>query len=232
MKPKDLVPPNPCGDKTVYYQRDQKIFYVPQRTLRPENPQFNQDLFEAGLPVCLEIGSGNGEWICQKALSEPHKIWIALEMKFDRVRKIWSKMKNHQIENLWIVCAEAVDFLSHYVPKHSIDHIAINFPDPWPKKKHAKNRLVQKPFLDLLSSVSSSEAEFHLLTDDPNYAEQMRSCFLDNEKFKPLFPEPYFSSDIEHYGSSYFMRLWQEKKRSFYFFKYKNSVQNFLESLT
>lgn len=230
MKPKDLIFPFIEKEKRVFFDVFNRICYIPPRVQKEELSKDFKELFLKDSPCHLEIGSGNGEWVCEKALLEPDKIWFALEMRFDRVRKIWSKMKNHHIQNLWILCGLAEDILSDYIPRRVLDHISINFPDPWPKKRHAKNRLIQSPFLDCLALALKNEGTLDLLTDDENYFQQMKEvCSASSFEKIALFEDTFCP---KRYGSSYFMRLWQEKQKNFYFLKYKNHVHNTLESLT
>lgn len=222
MKPKDLVCPYSDLGRAVHLDLNEQILFVPSRTERPQiNLDFSQ-IFEYGqAPVYLEVCSGNGEWIVQQAIDHPDVNWIALEMRFDRVRKIWSKMKNHSLNNLFILCGEALDISTHYLKEESLDALFVNFPDPWPKARHAKHRLIQSPFVEEVSRLLKSEGSASLLTDDQVYSEQIRETFIQNPKFESQIPAPYYSEDIENYGSSYFMRLWMEKKRSFYFSKFQ-----------
>jgi tRNA (guanine-N7-)-methyltransferase len=225
MKPKDLLLSFE-GKKRVLLAQEERVLYVPTRTSR-EGISFSlEELFDMSAPIHIEICSGNGDWICQKAIENPNKNWIALEMRLDRVRKIWSKMKNRGLANLFIVCSEAIDFMTHFLKPDSVDEISVNFPDPWPKRRHAKNRLIQKPFFDELSRVLKPEALFHVLTDDFPYFDQIRSEGLSHQSFISLIPDPYYTEPDELYGTSYFMKLWKEQNRSFYFSKFQKRVHS------
>lgn len=225
MKPKDLLLPFE-GEKKVLLVQEERILYIPARTSRGEISFSLKELFEREAPFHLEICSGNGDWICQKAMENPNKNWIALEMRFDRVRKIWAKMKNRELSNLFIICSEAFDFIAHFLGGDSLDEVSVNFPDPWPKRRHAKNRLIQKPFFDELSRILKPGGLFHILTDDFPYFDQIRSIALSHQSFISLIPDPYYTEPDEHYGTSFFMSLWKEKKRSFYFSKFQKRVDS------
>ncbi|HEY4831009.1 MAG TPA: tRNA (guanine(46)-N(7))-methyltransferase TrmB, partial [Waddliaceae bacterium] len=120
-------------------------------------------------PVSVEFCSGNGDWIIEKAKLDPSKNWIAVEKRFDRVKKIWSKLKNHHLSNLLIVCGEACTFAHYYLLSDKIEEVYINFPDPWPKMKHAKHRLMQSIFLDELSRILMPGKKVTVVTDDFSY---------------------------------------------------------------
>jgi len=159
--------------------------------------------------MAIEYCSGNGDWVIGKALEDPSKPWIAVEKRFDRVRKIWSKMKNKGIDNLLIVCGEAMTFTRHYLLSGSIQEIYINFPDPWPKRGHAKHRLIQKGFVDEMARVACEGGSACLVTDDPDYSEQMIQEMMPI--WKPQVSEPYYTLDFPNYGGSFFDTLWRAK---------------------
>ena len=96
-------------------------------------------------------------------------------------------------------------------PTESCEAAYINFPDPWPKRRHAKNRLIQPKFLDQVSRLLKREALFTLVTDDPDYSEQMLKEMGHHPGFASFLPSPYFVTEFAGYGSSYFDQLWREK---------------------
>jgi tRNA G46 methylase TrmB len=88
------------------------------------------------LPIYLEICSGHGDWIVEKAKNTKGKInWIALEIRYERVFQIWTKSKFNNLDNLLIICGEAGDVLQNYINRNSFKEVFINYPDPpvWEK---------------------------------------------------------------------------------------------------
>ena len=179
-------------------------------------------LFENENPISLEYCSGNGEWIIEKALNNPHINWIAVEKKFKRVRKIWKKRQSAGLKNLVIVAGDARDFAKYYLKSGSIDAIYINFPDPWPKDKHAKHRLIQGEFVDEMKRSLKDASTITVVTDHPEYSFQV----IDELKraFEPSFEAPHYVEKDEAYGSSYFNRLWVEMGRLIRFIKFKKET--------
>lgn len=98
-----------------------RVWYVPERTAAPSDFVFpgweHPDLFGNGNPVIMEYCSGNGAWIANKAIQNPHLNWVAVERKFERVRKIWSKVKNHGLANLIVICGEAHNATERFFQK-------------------------------------------------------------------------------------------------------------------
>jgi tRNA (guanine-N7-)-methyltransferase len=129
--------------------------------------------FSRSAPIYIEYCSGNGAWIIDKAMAHPEFNWIAVEKRFDRVRKIWAKARNRQLTNLLVVCGEALPFTEHYLEADRIAGCYVNFPDPWPKEKHAKHRLFQPAFVQQVSRVLLPEGKVTIVTDDAPWAEEI-----------------------------------------------------------
>ncbi|MBJ7449707.1 MAG: tRNA (guanosine(46)-N7)-methyltransferase TrmB [Parachlamydiales bacterium] len=222
MKPKDLKPPFSWKNREVLLQHP--LLYVPGCIDDYSSFEFPHwdELFGSKKPVHIEYCSGNGDWIAQKALQNPDINWVAVEKRFDRCRKIWSKLANFQLKNLFIVCGEAVTVTKHYFANESIDAIYVNFPDPWPKTKHAKNRLIAKPFLTQVKRILQDRGDLTLVTDDEVYRDQMILEVLKAQKLKPLYPEPFHQQTPLDYGNSFFDNLWREKGKSIATMVFKN----------
>lgn len=169
----------------------------------------------------LEIGSGNGSWICEKARANPLKTYIAVEKQFSRVRKIWSKKQNYDLHNLFIICGTAEHFLKLWKNKNVLLEVYVNFPDPWPKRRHAPRRLLNTCFLDILFPFLQKDALIYFVTDDRAYSSSTIHLFLQDNRFTFIDPSPYYVNNIEDYGTSYFEQLWREKKRIIYYHRLK-----------
>lgn len=180
-------------------------------------------LFGKKAPVYIEYCAGNGSWIIEKALEFKDVNWVAVEKRFDRVSKIWAKMKNLEVNNLLIVAAEALTFTRYYVPSNTIQKIFINFPDPWPKDKHAKNRLVKEPFLSEMARIASLSTTLTLVTDHIHYSRQVIDSFLIHPHWRPSFPDPYFKTEWEGYGTSYFDTLWRKQGLKIHYIQFEKA---------
>ena len=216
MKPQDLTPLYPKeAQRIVIHDR---VWYVPKRS--PEMNDFifpgwnHPDLFGNDNPVIVEYCSGNGTWIANKAAASPEVNWVAVEMKFDRVRKVWAKIKNLKLSNLIVICGEAHTTTARYFPDHSISDVYINFPDPWPKKRHAKHRLIQHEFADELSRILKEKKSLTFVTDDVPYSEWLIEIMGNHEHFASAYPAPFYLTEEEDYGTSYFDELWRSKGRA------------------
>lgn len=215
MKPKDLKPPTNWEQRYVTI-RD-RVWYVPEHYEAYDQYPFpgwsHADLFGQDRPVVVEYCSGNGTWIANKAAEQAELNWLAVEKRFDRVRKIWSKIKNRALPNLVALCGEGQTATHHYFPSQSVDAVYVNFPDPWPKKRHAKHRLIKASFLDELERVLKPSGTVCIVTDDATYSELVIEEFTRHPGFAPSYPAPYFVTEWPGYGESYFEELWREKGR-------------------
>ncbi len=184
------------------------VLFVP--TYYDKHESFS--LFEkTDRPIYVEFCSGNGDWVVSKAKEFPQFYWVAVEKRFDRVRKIWSKMKNSSVSNLLIVCGDALTFCRFYVPKAAFDEIFINFPDPWPKRGHAKHRLIQKPFVEESARVVKEGGNAMFVTDDEQYSSQMIEEMHGLCAWRSRLPSPYYLTKWPGYGDSFFETLWRAK---------------------
>lgn len=165
--------------------------------------------------IYIEYCAGNGQWIVEMAKRHPDVLWIAVEMKFQRVRKIFNRARAEHVSNLMIAFGMAEVFTKYYLPHKCISKVFVNFPDPWPKKKHAKHRLFQEGFLTDLKLGLKNSSTLTLATDDLPYMHEA-VLSLSSSGFKPSLNEPYFEPLDATYGYSFFGDLWEKKGKTNY----------------
>jgi tRNA (guanine-N7-)-methyltransferase len=203
----------------------ERFFYIPKKYDSEQKGELidwkSPLVFGNDLPVYVEICSGNGQWIIEQAKAHPETNWVAVEMRFERARQIWLKMHREGLSNLYVVCAEALDFLRYYVPAESIAQGFVNFPDPWPKRQHAKHRIVQAPFVALLQKTMKRGAFVTLATDSLPYRDQM---LMEFSAWRSNFSMPYFCTDFPSYGESFFEKLWIGKGREIFYLQYAHAM--------
>ncbi|MBM3197810.1 MAG: tRNA (guanosine(46)-N7)-methyltransferase TrmB [Chlamydiae bacterium] len=210
MKPKDLSFPFVWNERRPLFSRG--VLFVPKYYEHHNQWDTTEWLsIIASYPsVNVEFGAGNGDWIAEKAKKAQETLWIAVEKRFDRVRKIWSKQNNFSLSNLVVVCGAAEVFSAHYLPSICIDNIFINFPDPWPKAKHAKHRLLQRSFVHEMHRIAKAEGEVTIVTDDIPYSAQVLEQ-MQVGNWKSKIASPGYTTEWFDYGESFFALLWKQK---------------------
>ena len=124
-------------------------------------------------PKILEIGFGMGETTAAIAAAQPENDYLGVEVHAPGVGALLKRIDAGGITNIRIIRHDAVALLENMIPPGSLAGAHVFFPDPWPKKKHNKRRLVQPPFIALLASRIAPGGHLHLATDWEQYAEQM-----------------------------------------------------------
>jgi tRNA (guanine-N7-)-methyltransferase len=124
-------------------------------------------------PVVLEIGSGMGDATAQLAAQAPEVNHLAAEVYPAGLGQLMLWVEKHELENVRLLHGDALDFLRDHLAPESLAGVRIYFPDPWPKKRHHKRRLVTSRFVTLVASRLAPGGTLHLATDWQNYADQM-----------------------------------------------------------
>jgi tRNA (guanine-N7-)-methyltransferase len=133
-----------------------------------------QTLFGRTAPRMLEIGFGAGEALLEFATAHPELDCIGIEVHRPGVGHLLLGAEAAALRNLRVICHDAVEVLQHQLAPASITLVHIFFPDPWPKKRHHKRRLIQPPFVALLARTIAPGGRLRLATDWEPYAHHMR----------------------------------------------------------
>ena len=150
--------------------------------LRLDAPAFfgdNRDLI-------LEIGFGNGDSLVQMAAAAPEAGYIGIEVHRPGVGHAMLAAAAANLDNLRLIRHDAVAILRDHVADGTLARVQIYFPDPWPKARHHKRRIVQQPFTDLIWRKLRAGGEIHCATDWAAYAEWMRDVFAGDPKWHNL----------------------------------------------
>lgn len=137
----------------------------------------------------VELGSGDGSFLVDYAKQRPEHNFIGVERLLGRIRKLDRKGRRAGLSNLRGVRIESSYFLRYLLPSHSATALHIYFPDPWPKRKHRRHRLINPDFPALAASVLAPGGTVYLRTDDPDYFQQMGEVFSASPQFLPV-PTP------------------------------------------
>ncbi|WP_295153639.1 tRNA (guanosine(46)-N7)-methyltransferase TrmB [uncultured Brachyspira sp.] len=173
----------------------------------------------------LEIGCGNGKFIVELAMNNRDKYFVGIEYSYKAAKKAVSKAYKRDIKNLTIIFGEANNVIDKYLNgKYFFDKIYLNFPDPWPKKKHSHRRIFNKNFLNKMHPILKDNGIFYSVTDDDNYAlEIMNILYKESDNFKNIL-----NSEYVHQLEGYGVTLYEEKMRAaghnIYFFAHSKNI--------
>ena len=134
-------------------------------------------LFGRRAPTILEIGFGMGETTALIAQAHPENNYLGIEVHTPGVGSLLKLIAEGELKNLRLIQHDAVEVLQHMIAPASLVGAHVFFPDPWPKKRHHKRRLIQSPFVALLASRLAPGAYLHAATDWQEYAEQILAVF-------------------------------------------------------
>ena len=136
-----------------------------------------EQVFARRAPTILEIGFGMGETTAQIARAHPENNYLGIEVHTPGVGSLLKQIAESAVKNLRLIQHDAVEVLEHMIAPAALAGAHIYFPDPWPKKRHHKRRLIQPAFVALLTSRLASGAYLHAATDWREYAEQILAVF-------------------------------------------------------
>jgi tRNA (guanine-N7-)-methyltransferase len=145
---------------------------------------FSEKKISFSRQLVLEIGSGMGETTVQIARAHPEVDFVAVEVHGPGVGSLLNAIEKEKLDNLRVIRHDALDVLEHMIADRSLAAIHLFFPDPWPKKRHHKRRLVQPQFAALAARKLQAGGILHAATDWPDYAEQIAAVFSGSDLFE------------------------------------------------
>ncbi|MCK5361911.1 MAG: tRNA (guanosine(46)-N7)-methyltransferase TrmB [Gammaproteobacteria bacterium] len=143
-------------------------------------------VFGRRAPRVMEIGFGNGETLVSLAESHPECDYLGVDVYEPGIGRTLAAVAEKHLTNVRLLRGDAVDVLRERVSPASLDTVLLLFPDPWPKKRHHKRRLVQADFVKLVADKLVPGGRFHLATDWQDYAEQMLAVLEAEDAFVNL----------------------------------------------
>jgi len=143
-------------------------------------------LFARDAECILEIGFGMGASLAEMAAARPEVNFLGIEVHRPGVGNLLKLIEQNHLNNIRIICDDAVEVLNDAIPAASLSGVNLFFPDPWPKKKHHKRRIVQPQFVEQVHRVLKPGGVFHMATDWQPYAEHMLDVMQAAEGFTNL----------------------------------------------
>lgn len=149
-----------------------QIIVAPEKESLPLDMTMNRN----GARVFVEIGFGNGEFLAHLAGRNPDDVFWGVEMSRSCILRALKRIQKNVPENAFLVCCDARFFLKECVPSRSLNGVFMNFPCPWPKKKHSKRRVSSGDFSSVIANVLKPGGIFELATDEEWYGMEVRNA--------------------------------------------------------
>ncbi|MEX2536167.1 MAG: tRNA (guanosine(46)-N7)-methyltransferase TrmB [Trueperaceae bacterium] len=174
-------------------------------------------IFEGHGPLHLEVGFGDGRYTVRRALQRPNERFVGLEISTASVMRAVRRIRRERTTNVRLLKVGAQFAVRHLFAPASLSSITVNFPDPWPKERHEKNRLLRRPFFELAASRLSPKGAILLATDHPEYLEFARREALLSRLFELEEREP----PREVFETKYALK-WREQGKELHYQAFVN----------
>jgi tRNA (guanine-N7-)-methyltransferase len=174
----------------------------------------------APLPLVVEIGFGRGEFLLALAAEAPGQAFLGVEYSFKRVLKMARRLARSELRNVRLLQARGEDAVRELLPEGSVRTFWVNFPDPWPKLRHRRRRLVEPGFVRELALRLVPGGELQVATDDPDYAEQIDAALAGEPLLENALAAPYLR-DVPGRRATAYELEWRAEGRSLHFWTYR-----------
>ncbi|BCG46698.1 tRNA (guanine(46)-N(7))-methyltransferase [Citrifermentans bremense] len=172
-------------------------------------------------PLALEIGCGVGDFMLKTALDQPDTNFIAIDFYNKGCYKTCRRMDRHEVKNVRVLRDEARLFVTDRIPKGGLSAVYINCPDPWPKKRHRKRRLVNREFVEFMMDYMRPGADFYFATDFDDYGIDVAEMLPKVSMLENQFGSDLYRHEFPGYHLSKYMRKFMAEGKKIYFLHYK-----------
>ena len=172
------------GTRITQAQRDAKSALQEVHGIPVANKLLDlKTVFLAAEKIIMEIGFGMGEATAIMALNSPQNGYLAVDLHPPGIGKLLARIQEQEISNIKVIEDDVHVVLPYMIHDHALDGVHLYFPDPWPKSKHHKRRIVTPAFLELVAAKLKPGGYFHLATDWFPYAQAMQVVFSTSDQF-------------------------------------------------
>jgi tRNA (guanine-N7-)-methyltransferase len=201
-------------------------YFIFQRDYDQNSLDIQQSFNKTG-ELYLEIGSGNGHFLVEKAKMNPDKFFIGCEIKIKRIAKAARKTKFNNLTNLKWFFGDIETFLNNIIADNSLNGTWLNFPDPWPKRKDTHNRIINLVFLEKLYAKTKLGGFFFLVTDHHGFLSYSLDLLDKHGKWIPDSDELYTNSHPD-FPKSLFEEKWRSQGKYIYYSRFKKFPKEFI----
>lgn len=174
----------------------------------------------AAEPLIVEVGPGRGDFLFHLAERNPAATVVGIEIKRKRVDKLIARTERRRLANVRLIQDDARHALPQFFADASVDEIHVNFPDPWPKKRHAKNRAVSPAFLAECARILKPNGHLFFATDSRPYADWVAENAQRVPRLKNCYDSPMLA-DLPDAFPTFFAEKWRAEGRTLTYQKYR-----------
>jgi len=171
-----------------------------------------EELLREGRPLEIDLGCGDGSFLLGMAQHFPERDFLGVERLLGRVRKVCRKIRRQELDNARVLRLDSKYTVEWLLPENAISRIHLLCPDPWPKARHHRRRLIQPEFLEAIRHVLQPGGEFLFMTDHPEYYEWSAEII---DTFHGLERLPWQDGDF-FYPKTDFQQLWESEGKEMF----------------
>ncbi|MER3446630.1 MAG: tRNA (guanosine(46)-N7)-methyltransferase TrmB [Candidatus Dadabacteria bacterium] len=168
----------------------------------------------------LEIGSGDGDFLIEMARRKADWNFIGIEIKGKRFRKAVRRAEGEKIRNVKFLVMDAQIAIEEVFPSNTFIEVYINFPDPWPKEKHKKHRIINTDFIEKLSLIMKPEGVLEVASDHKEYISYILDVLDKMSMFRCAFPSPGYVSGLTNRPHTKYEMEFREKGKEIYYLRF------------
>jgi len=177
---------------------------------------------ESSPRLCVEIGYGGGEFLLEQARRDPGGVYLGLEISHKRSLKMARRLARTELSNIRLLEVPAEYVVCELLPPAVVCTFWVNYPDPWPKRRHQRRRLLQPDFVRDLCARLLPSGSIEVATDHAAYAEAIAAVLSAEPGLENAFPAP-FLREVPGRPPTRYERKWLAEERPLHFFRYRRS---------
>jgi tRNA (guanine-N7-)-methyltransferase len=170
-------------------------------------------------PIIIEVGPGRGDFLYHLAAAHPEALIVGIEIKPKRTDLLIARLQKRGIANVVVIQGDAREVLPQVFKECSVSEIHVNFPDPWPKRRHGRNRVMSEEFLHACVCTLAPSGTLFFATDDKPYADQVIKTAARIEGLSSCI-EGGVAKDVDDAFPTYFAQKWKDMGRTLYYQRY------------
>jgi tRNA (guanine-N7-)-methyltransferase len=177
-------------------------------------------LFQNSHPLKLEIGFGNGNFLIDMAIREPQNNFIGLDFYHKGIRKVITRMDRLHLNNIRVAYGDASEKIPILFEEGELSEVFINFPDPWPKKRHHKRRLIKPQFVENLAGKLAPQGKVRIATDFQSYAQEILEVMQADTQFHNSHEDLGFLHERNDIPKTKYEKAFLDAEKKIYYFEF------------